>query len=358
MSKKFNTTWIQPKKPDNFDVQNHDLLYKQKAFDLPSIKLSIPYHCSLPWNTLTIDEQGRIFTCMCDGWVPFSVGTITDFLSFEEIFESQQAKLTQESVIKKEYNYCATKNCGIEIKDISVPDGIINLYINLDVSCNLSCPSCRERVIFLNDENLLEQKMKAARIIHSWLIKSQKKVIISFGGGDPFASLIYIDMIKLFSTVDNVFFIIKTNGLLLKKYFLEFNKLIKKINEISVSIDAASATTYEITRRGGKWNTLLENLEYLKSLNIGNDSANNKNYGNFVIQRDNIDDVLPFIDFCNYYKLIPNFSIVQDWGTWHNYKEHCVHLPDSPHYEKFKQIITSPVFEQNNVDIRGIKQWI
>ena len=61
--------------------------------------------------------------------------------------------------------------------------------------------------------------------------------------------------------------------------------------------------------------------------------------GNFVIQRDNIDDIVPFVGLCKKYNLNPNFWVVQDWGTWHNFEEHCVHLPTSPYYQEFKTAV-------------------
>jgi hypothetical protein len=52
------------------------------------------------------------------------------------------------------------------------------------------------------------------------------------------------------------------------------------------------------------------------------------------------------IDFCKEYLMVPEFSLVQDWGTWHDFKEHCVHLPDSPYYEEFLNII-----KDNNIKV-------
>jgi MoaA/NifB/PqqE/SkfB family radical SAM enzyme len=227
------------------------------------------------------------------------------------------------------------------------------LSIQLDISCNLSCPSCRERLIFLNNETILNEKFKLAEKIYSWISSIDKKVIIEFAGGDPLASLVYLDMMKLFSTLSNTRFIIRTNGLLLKTHFTKFDSKIKdKIHSLSISIDAASAKTYELVRRGGKWEQLLNNLDYVKSLDIKNIK------GNFVIQRDNINDIIPFVNFCKQYNLIPEYWVIEDWGTWHNFEEHCVHLPSSPYYTQFTKIITDPVFKENNVYIESLNNWL
>lgn len=329
----FNTTWVQKQKPLNFDDPNHDIVYKQKAQNVPSIKTHITNSCTVAWNSVTIDEKGRVFTCLCDGYVPFPVGNVEDFKSFNEIFSSPQALLTQESIVKKEFKYCATQFCGVESSNKSYRRGNIYLGINLDVSCNLSCPSCRERTIFINDKEILDNKLRLAKIIYSWIISTDKTIIIELAGGDPFVSLVYIDMIELFANADNAKFQIKTNGILLESHLGKFSS--DRIHSMSISIDAASADVYERVRRGGKWIQLLDNLEYLKSTNIKNV------VGNFVIQRDNVGDIIPFVDFCQQYNLIPNYWVVQDWGTWINFEEHCVHIPASPYYQEFKQAVST-----------------
>lgn len=347
---KFNTTWLQPQRPDNYDDPNHDLIYKRKVQGVPSIKTHITNSCTVAWNSITIDEKGRVFTCACDGHVPFPVGYVQDFATFDEIFSSPQAKLTQHSILKKEFEYCATKFCGVESADRSYYEGKIYLAIQIDISCNLSCPSCRERLIFLNDQDILDSKFKLAEIMYTWISNTNKDVVIEFAGGDPLASLVYLKMMELFSASPNVKFQIRTNGLLLKTHLTKFGDKIKdKIISMSVSIDAASEETYEFVRRGGKWVQLLDNLEYLTSLNIENVS------GNFVIQRDNINDVIPFINFCKQYNLIPSYWVVQDWGTWPNFEEHCVHLPTSPHYEEFKTALIA--LNQMNVH-HNLNNWL
>ena len=349
----FNTIWIQPRKPDNFDDPDHDLIYKRQVQGLPGIKTHISNSCHRPWNTITIDERGRIFTCICDGHVPFPVGHVNDFNSFEEIFNSPQAILTQQSIIKKEFEYCATQYCGIESTNKLVDPSEIYLVINIDNSCNLSCPSCRERIIFINDQDIISDKLKLSTRISTWIAKTNKKVVVEMSGnGDPFASLIYLDIVKLLAEFNNVYFIIKTNGLLLQAHLPKFNIPVNRIVGLSVSIDAATEQIYNIVRRGGQWSQLLGNLEYLKRLGI------KKLQGNFVIQRDNINDVIPFVEFCNQYNMYPRYAVLQDWGTWHNFEEHCVHIATSPYYEQFKKTINDPIFKKYKTNIDKLKSWI
>lgn len=324
---KFNTTWIQPHKPDNFDDPDHDLKYKRNIYNLPMVKHGIVKKCKYPWNSVTVDHLGRVFICRCDGWLPFSVGYILDFSSLDEIFNSVQAKKIQQSINNKTYQFCATNICDL---DSHSDDDYVDLNITIDTSCNLSCPSCRERLIFINDDALLSEMMSWIGKINSWIYQSHQIINVRYGGGDPFASLIYKKTFELFSKNNNVIFNLMTNGLLIKNNIQYISNLLDRMH-FKISIDAATKETYEKIRRGGKWEQLLENLDYLKS--------NNKiSVAVFVVQVENFREIPAFINFCKEYSMIPNFTLLQDWGTWHNFKEHCVHIPDSPHYEEFIKI--------------------
>jgi len=336
----FNTTWIQLEKPDNFDDPNHDLNFKRKSKNLPAIKTNIQAICNLPWDALTVDYKGRVFICSCDGWLPFPIGNVLDFGTIDDAFNSAQAKTIQQSVLDKTYNFCSTVDCGIsesKFRDdpsLGLSHRSIDLNITIDTSCNLSCPSCRERIIFVKDKEMLSEKFTWINQMVNWVNTTNRKVNVRYGGGDPFASLLYKETFKLFAKNNNVNFTIMTNGLLIKNNKHSISKIFDRIH-FRISIDASTKETYEKIRRGGKWEQLLENLEYLKS----KISPNKKPHGIFIIQTGNFKEIPKFINFCEEYSMIPKFALVEDWGTWHNYAEHCVHIPESPHYAEFTKII-------------------
>jgi len=347
----FNTTWIQPKKPDNFDIKDHELLFKQRNYSLPLVKTHITNTCRAPFNNLAVDNKGRVFNCKCSGHVPFVAGLATDFNTFEEVFNSPMALKNQESVTKKEFEYCATDVCGIEAGDIIAKPGYIYLALEIDHSCNFSCPSCRERMIFINDSELLDKIAVYTDRISQWIKTTDKLVIIEFSGGEPFASLVYSKLISEWLTYKNVNMNIRTNGSLIKQNLsklVDLDNMIENIT-LSISIDAASKEVYEQVRRGGKWDSLLQNLEYVKQLTIKYPSL--KVAASFVVQKDNINDMIPFVKFCKDFNITPNFTPLEDWGTWHNYHDHCIHLPSSPYYRQFLDIINElkQVCSQSNM---------
>jgi molybdenum cofactor biosynthesis enzyme MoaA len=321
----------------------NDLKYKQKFYNLPSVKTDITNICSVPWNSVSIDQFGRIFICWCDGYVPFTVGHINDFNSFNDIFNSNQAIIIQKSILDKTYKYCATDVCGIKFKN-SDKSFYLYLNLNLDISCNLSCPSCRETMTFIKDTDILQEKLDWVIKIKQWIANIDRTVSIELAGGEPFASLIYNKIFDELIDLPNVIFRIRTNGTLISSRKNIIDKLIHKINLFSISIDAACKETYEIVRRGGRWEHLIEGLEYLKLLN-------KPLVSNFVVQKNNLNDIIPFIEFSKTYNLTPAYTLVQDWGTWHNFNEQCVHIPSSPYYKKFQIIIKELQSLTNNQNI-------
>ena len=210
------------------------------------------------------------------------------------------------------------------------------MYVGIDISCNYSCPSCRERIIFDQSTEYINQRINWANSIIK-LIKSDPsrniQVIIG-SNGEPFVSKIYLHLINELKKLDNIFFVINTNSssVIDNKNILD-ESFFKKTTQFSVSIDAAYKSTYEILRRPGKWENLIENLKYIKSFNI-------PIRANFVVQKSNFTEMSAFVDFCTEYRMEPSFSLMTDWGSYHNFTEQIVHIPESPHYQEFREVLS------------------
>jgi hypothetical protein len=201
----------------------------------------------------------------------------------------------------------------------------------------------------MNDPAIINSKLELGNRIAQWIRTTDKNILVEFAGGEPLASLVYSKMFDHYSQFDNVKFILRTNGLLIHNNIDLITKLKDRLN-FSVSIDAASKDTYEQkTRLGGRWEHLLEGLEIIKNLKLSVT-------GNFVIQKNNLHEVLSFVNLCQTYNLRPSFLILQDWGTWHDYRSQCVHFPDSELYSEFKTVITE--LKKINVDVSKMIHWI
>ena len=322
-------TWNIKSRPTNWDDVNHDIKYKQQLDGLPRIKIGVKNHCYKPFNTVNIDYKGRVFHCDCDGWLPFPTGEVLDFNSMEDIMTSIQLKEIQDSIIDQTFKFCDIRYCGIQKSNQGISNlKNIHLHIGIDNSCNLSCPSCRERVIFDASSDYVNEKTQWVDRIVQWIINSDRKFYITVGSnGEPFASPVYIYLLEQLQDLNNVSLTIRTNGT------LKLTTLPKTLAHLFISIDAGTKEVYEQVRRGGRWDALLKNLQYIKELGSFPVTAN------FVIQKTNLLDMPNFANLCQTYNMTPNYVLLEDWGTWHEFESQCVHLPTSPDYKTFTDMI-------------------
>jgi wyosine [tRNA(Phe)-imidazoG37] synthetase (radical SAM superfamily) len=331
--------WLGQIKPINFENTDHDLVYTRKAANLPLEKTHIQNRCNMPSTTLSIDYMGRIFMCECDGHLPFPVGNIRDKTTYDQLLSGDIAKSLIKSVSDKKFTYCDTKNCGIQHTNKMKPVRRLDINLGIDLGCNYACPSCRERIVLDNSFEFVDTRKTWVDNIYT-LIQSaaDRDVTVLLGGnGEPFVSELYIYALKQLLKLDNVRFSFRTNGSKLIKHKDLFVDLKDKIDYLHFSIDAATKDTYEIVRRPGKWENLLSNLDLIKSHEI-------KSTASFVVQVDNFREMPLFVEFCNSYNMIPQFTSLVDWGSWHNFNEHVVNDPKSVYYDEFQQIIsTMPV---------------
>ncbi len=324
-----------------FMTIEHDLVFHRNTRNLPSKKNIAASRCEFPWKEVHVDRLGRIFVCGCDAWVPYSIGHVLDFDSLAEIFSSSTAQMIQRSIELGEYEYCDTVHCGVasEFKRIAFD---YEVQIGIDDSCNLQCPSCRTSMRFRDDDHYVNERNQWLQQIQKWIKQCpDKKINILIGSnGEPFASPIYKNFLKT-DFNHNVNYEIRSNGTLIKKHINELSVL-PNLKIIRLSIDAATAITYENVRRPAKWNNLLENIDYLNMLK---DRYNFRVHASFVIQKQNLDDVLEFIDFCHDNDIDScDFTLLQDWGSFQDFDEQAVHRPGHALYRKFLQIISEPKF--------------
>lgn len=324
---------------------NNDLIWIQKTRGLPVDKVLPAGRCDLPWNTVNIDRQGRVFVCDCNGWVPFSVGHVMEFADLDDVFESPQARDVQQAIRDGNYRYCETSYCGVESQIKTTPYDY-RIHLGMDDSCNLQCPSCRTSMIFRQDQEYLDQRFGWVDRINDWIAaRPLSRIAVMIGSnGDPLASSVYRRFMSkyMLPTVD---YEILTNGLLLERHLADL-EILPNLRHLQISIDAASADVYHDVRRPGRWEQLLSSLDCVAELRQHHDFRVS---AYFVIQRRNLDDVIPFIDFCYRYRMAPGFSLLRDWASWTDFDSHCVHQPKHELYDRFLSVIDHPKFRALNV---------
>ena len=179
-------------------AEDHRWTFNQRGMDFTKDLNLKGKYCYHPFNTITVDGFGDVYMCICQAWLPISVGKIWEFESLDAIGQSPKAKEIQTSILDGSYRYCDHKTCSIiqegelSNKIDHKPQTINWINFALDSSCNLSCPSCRKEFTFINDGPKFDIRIQIVdhliKLIenHSYYLKFTLS-----GDGDPFASLVY-----------------------------------------------------------------------------------------------------------------------------------------------------------------------
>jgi len=320
-------------------------------------------YCWHPFNTITVDGEGDIYMCICQVWLPLSIGKIHEFASLTDMAHSVRAREIQASIIDGSYRYCDHNTCGImqsgELKDY-VDDRVDTVnWINfaLDASCNLTCPSCRKEFKFISDGP--EYDKRIALVDHLVRLIETHDHYIKFtlsGDGDPFASLIYRDLLtKLnLNDKDNVEIEIVTNGMLAKAHWPRMTGVHKNTVRFKISFDAASESVYNITRRGGDWDKLIENSKYIIDWKRENHSPM-ATCANFVVQQANYKDMVKFVEICDdmgFDEIM--LQKITDWGTYDNFAHQAVWQDSHPEFQEFLTYLKDPGLNNKKVNLTNL----
>ena len=291
------------------------------------LKLKIANHCNFPSRTLVVDYHGNCFVCPCEAWLPITIGNINDFSKLLDIWDSPTAQSLQEDINQKKFTYCAVDRCGIlnhnQIAKNYCGKKLDSYYvsINIDESCNLRCPSCRQTGIMLDHGP--EYDSKLAQVNH--LIKLLESFehpahVIMSGNGDPLASNIMRPLLHNWRPKNNQTIRLFTNGLLLEKQLTD-NPIVNHITQYFISIDAGSADVYHQVRQPGRFDVLIKNLDFLRDL-VKTTRADV--LLKFVLQYTNRHDMQNFVDLCQHYNFNGVINRLEDWGTWTTFSDHDV----------------------------------
>ena len=307
------------------------------------------YICKVPFEYMEVHHMG-VYSC-CPAWLPTKLGDVEDIST---VWEGDTLKEVQESILDGSYSHCVEELCPVlsqlvsqgtvdsgffitkdefKKKDFTNPK-IINY--SFDRSCNLSCPSCRKDTIMANNEEITQIDKTIIDIENSYG-KNLKGLYIS-GTADPFASKSFRKLLTKFDRTKypNVQDIhLHTNALLLNKTMWDkLDKIHSMVRIIEISIDAASKETYEVIRRGGNWETLIENLKFIATLPIGEKRIS------MVVQDSNFMEMELFYDtmmeiFNKKARIF--FKRIDNWGTYTNeeFKEKEVFKEDHPMFNMF-----------------------
>ncbi len=357
---------------DQEDLYAQELWFAARGEPISRID-SDKWFCSNPFKRIESASRNRLMFC-CPAWLPVAAGNLED-ASAEDVWNSQAAQDIRASIHDGSYKYCSRMHCprfGGEAESLERIDEIKNpelkkivakkatvlstridrIALAHDRSCNISCPSCRTKLIIADkaETSRLDQLTDQALFP---LILSSRRITIT-GSGDPFSSKHYRNIIrKLTARDDGPIIDLQTNGLMLKRSWDALG-LEGRVGNVLLSIDATEKETYEVIRRGGVFEELLENLAYLSELRQRGSVAHVRL--DFVVQARNFRQMVDAIGLTRDHGFDAiKFQMLRSWNTWspEEFERQHVGHPGHPDHEEFQAILRNPCFSDPDVLLSG-----
>lgn len=272
-------------------------------------------YCLSPLVSILVDPSGNVFLCGCNAWMPTSVGNLF-VQSLDQILSSELAIKIRQSIIDGSYRYCDESRCGILRQNLlntidNVPESVLPLLSDSstfiypyeilfagDLTCNLSCPSCRTAVIKTTDEFKSQQEQMSTILQKNlFSVPTENKIGLTLStSGELFASPFLLKFLSGISITQfpNLHLSIQTNGLLCPSRWDNIVHLEKKIRTITVTVDSCKKHVYEKLRRGGQWEDIVSALSFIKGKK---ESLGFSLHVRMVAQLDNHPEIYDFYNF-------------------------------------------------------------
>ena len=213
-----------------------------------------------------------------------------------------------------------------------------DIIFSADRTCNLYCGTCRTGPT-------VQENTSVASTIFTGLIEGGAERLHILGSGEVFASRITLGFLRT-ATAESApnlrDLTLLTNGILLspRMWGSLSPYATSMVTTIMVSVDACTAETYSLVRRGGDFKLLSRNLEFISGLR--SQGCIRHFTLNMVVQDSNLHEV---IGFCLWAAELGATSLridaVADWGHLGSaaYHEIAVHLEGHPRHSEFLQVM-------------------
>lgn len=300
-------------------------------------------YCLDPFMSISVDPDGNVGLCSCGFWQPTVIGNIKTH-SLNELLHSPLAHRIRQSIRDGTYDYCDETRCGIIINDrlttldlIDDQDAIGNkistrqrvldpaavempryFYISGDFVCNLSCPSCRTKVISETEEEAAGRS-QLIDLLNQQVFNDQDPRPITIylsSNGDVFASPRLLAFLQNFA-IDRypcAEFNIQSNGLLFEKRWSKISHLSQNLFNIAITADSHISQTYAKLRRGGKLRDLERNLRFISDLKKTLDFHFSIR---MVVQKDNASEIIDFYNWAQQFSVDDvEYMRILDWKTY------------------------------------------
>jgi hypothetical protein len=320
--------------------------------------------CSEPFGRMEITHNGDVLVC-CGHWLPTIVG---NFISspVDDVLNSVKARKIRESVTDGSYKYCNHLDCPLLNQDklqrrerLTDPritqavasgrygvDGVDQLTFGLDLTCNLSCPSCRTDRIIEKPSEANEKAEAVEKKLYPLL--PTVKVLHINPAGELFASKPSRRVLELIDDerCPDLFLEIISNGTLFtEREWNRYPNIHDKVWSVRISTDAATKETFEKLRRLGRYEVFIENMKFLSRLRSSGKIG--LLFFSFTYQLDNFREMRDFAAFTSLMNGdFAQFERLQNMGAFseEEYRQKAVHRPEHPLYNEFLAVIDHPMF--------------
>lgn len=277
--------------------------------------------CRHPFEFIEIipsrDSRGvSAAVCLCcPMFIREHAGYLRDAV-FDDIWQGSMARLQRLSMIDRSYYFCDEKHCRYMQSEFTAarefpldevmktedygtlcPERPLHVAIDIDQTCNLRCRYCRKEIHRNSGVDCQSLEIVTEKICQD-LLPACNELMLA-GNGEVFASKFYKDILYNRNAKGIRRLQLTTNALLMRREELErLLDLYEKI-ELWISIDAATKGTYEKVRKGGSWETLLDNLLAVKEYR----TAGKVDYlrWNFIVTMESYLEMTAFIEMAKEY---------------------------------------------------------
>ncbi|MCP4605089.1 MAG: radical SAM protein [Proteobacteria bacterium] len=317
--------------------------------------------CRSVFDSLHVGGYGNIFICQCRSFMktPFFVGNI-----FEEglmgSFNSEKSKELRASILNNSFRYCKDICPSIKKVDSEYERNLIKqkktvlecppeIYLEYDFYCNLSCFHCSQNVSYEK-----EISVQAQHITDILLKEIDNPTRIRLVGGEVFASDAFLRFLREIDPhrIERTKFSFITNGVLLnEKMWNSLSNCNKKVENISISLDAATYDTYKSIRKAN-FNKVVDNLRFLGRLK--KDKIISSITVSFVVQRKNFKEMGDMVDFCLEHDVDELlFQALYPRKKENILKDHVVHIENSALFDEYLLALHEPRLQDPIVNLNS-----
>lgn len=180
-----------------------------------------------------------------------------------------------------------TRDWEVRLRPDSRPE---TLVIEVATTCNLNCTHCFRKSARNIRPCVMDLEL-FKRLLNDVVEAGISKIVFS-GWGEPFTNPHIGQMIKLCKDL-NLKVAVNTNGTLIEKFF---DLVVEHVDELFLSLDAATIKTYSYVRRSAVFNEVIQSISKLVSNKRTKGSLKPIIKAIFTVTKINVEEVTEFLE--------------------------------------------------------------